>query len=81
MTGITDERHLVEAGLAVCAALRTLTPAEGETAALISEAEAHFNAVRTPSKAKAEPGPKTPKPEKPVKPGKPVEPDGVEGQS
>ena len=61
MTGITDERHLVEAGLALCAALRTLTPASGETATLIDEAEAHLNAVRTPNKAKAEPGPKPPK--------------------
>jgi hypothetical protein len=61
MTGITDERHIVEAGLALCAALRTLTPASGETATLIDEAEAHFNAVRTPNKAKADPGPKPPK--------------------
>jgi hypothetical protein len=61
MTGITDERHIVEAGLALCAALRTLTPPGGETAELIDEAEAHFNAVRTPNKAKAEPGAKPPK--------------------
>jgi len=61
MTGITDERHLVEAGLALCAALRTLVPANGETADLIDEAQAHFNAVRTPNKAKADPGPKPPK--------------------
>jgi hypothetical protein len=61
MTGITDERHIVEAGLALCAALRTLTPPGGETAELIDEAEAHLNAVRTPNKAKADPGPKPPK--------------------
>jgi hypothetical protein len=52
---------LVEAGLALCAALRTLAPGSGETADLIDEAEAHFNAVRTPNKAKADPGPKPPK--------------------
>lgn len=54
MTGITDERHIVEAGLALCAVLRSLAPGPGETADLIAEAEAHFNAVRTPNKTKAE---------------------------
>ena len=54
MAGITDEKHLVEAGLALCAVLRTLTAGEGETADRITEAEAHFNAVLTPNKPKAE---------------------------
>ena len=59
MAGITDERHFVEAGLALCRALRAVgrDPKAAEDA--ISEAEAHFEAVRTVS-----PKPKT---EKPVK--------------
>jgi hypothetical protein len=61
VTGITDERHIVEAGLALCAALRTAGRDPEATAKAIDEAEAHFNAVRTPNKAKAEPGPKPPK--------------------
>ena len=52
MTGITDEKHIVEAGLALCAALRTVCSPTGEAAELIDNAEAHFNAVRTPAKAK-----------------------------
>jgi hypothetical protein len=61
MTGITDERHIVEAGLALCAALRTAGRDPEATAKAIDEAEAHFNAVRTPNKAKADLGPKPPK--------------------
>jgi hypothetical protein len=63
MTGITDERHMVEAGLALCAALRTVGRDPEATAKAIDEAEAHFNAVRTPGSSKL---PKAEKPEKPA---------------
>jgi hypothetical protein len=61
MTGITDEKHLVEAGLAICAALRTTGRDPAATEASIVEAEEHLNAVRTPNKGKPDPTPKPPK--------------------
>ena len=50
MAGITDERHIVEAGLALCAALRAVGRDPDAAEKSISEAEAHLNAVRTPNK-------------------------------
>lgn len=58
MAGVTDERHMVEAGLALVAALRNLCQASGETADFIDEAEEHLNAVRLRGRKPA------PKPEK-----------------
>lgn len=49
MAGITDERHIVEAGLALCRALRAVGRDPHATEQAIQEAEAHFEAVRTVS--------------------------------
>ena len=58
MSGITDERHLVEAGLALCAALRAVGRDPAATEQHVTEAEAHLNAVRTPSKKADKPAEK-----------------------
>lgn len=58
MTGITDEKHIVEAGLALCAALRSVGRDPAATEQSIAEAEAHFNAVRTPNKKAEKPADK-----------------------
>ena len=55
MAGITDERHLVEAGLALCAALRSIGRDPEATEKKITEAEAHLEAVRTLNKKAAKP--------------------------
>lgn len=58
MAGVTDERHVVAAGLALVAALRNLCKGtSGETAGLIDEAEQHLLAVRVRG-GKPEPKPK-----------------------
>ena len=54
MAGITDEKHIVEAGLALCAALRAVGRDPQAAEQHITEAEIHLNAVRTPNKPKAD---------------------------
>jgi hypothetical protein len=59
-----DDVEVAEGGLALCAAIRALVPATGETAELIDEAQAHFQAVL--SRGKKKPG-ATDKPTEPKK--------------
>lgn len=58
MAGVTDEKHVVAAGLALVAALRNLCKGTtGETADLIDEAEQYLNAVRLRGRKPAPPKP------------------------
>ena len=47
-----DDIEVAEGGLALCAALRSVCPTQGETAAQIDKAEKHFQAVLTRGKKK-----------------------------
>jgi hypothetical protein len=47
-----DDDEIAEGGLALCAALRSLVPASGETCAQIDKAEKHFQTVITRGKKK-----------------------------